>query len=132
VMVRLPHVVVAPSGVRTSVRDLYKDIRHGVFVHDSTSNYVSVDSTFSSAIMSPGAVMFEIRNGELVNRLRRNSIQFITPKLWKSAEALGDASTVAVGTWEMGKGLPRTGFQHSASAPAARFKELDVLNTEAW
>jgi predicted Zn-dependent protease len=132
VVVRLPHVVVAPSSSRTSIRDLYKDIHHGIFVYDSTSNYISVDSMLASGVMSPGAVMFEIRNGELVTRLRRNSIQFSTPQLWKSLEALGDTSTAVTGVWGMGKGLPRTDFQHSANAPAARFKQLDVINTEAW
>jgi TldD protein len=127
VMVRLPHFTVAPGGAPTSLPELYRDIRHGVYVHNA--KYIAMDSTFASGLINPNTTFFEIRKGRLVSILRANTLQFSTPRMWKSLEALGDATTVRAGTQPMEKGLPRTFFTYTATAPAARFKELDVVST---
>jgi TldD protein len=126
-MVRLPHVVIAPAVGRATVRDLFKDIRHGVYVFDA--GYASTDSTFASGFLNAYRPMFEIRNGEPVSILQYNGLQFATPQLWKGIVAIGDASTVQPGFESAGKGLPSTGYLHSADAPAIRFHGLDVTST---
>jgi TldD protein len=128
-LVRVPHVTIAPATERTSLSDLCRDISHGVLIRDQ--RHVWTDPSGASALLTSsfGAAL-EIERGRIVRRLDGNGLQFSTPRFWhQSLAALGDATTVKLTARQIVKGQPETRAWSSASAPAALFKDVDVIGT---
>jgi len=123
VMVRPPNLTVVPSQGHTPIETLYKDMRKGILV--LTEIGVSSDQQLTS-----GGIWgqpFEVQRGQLVRRLRRVQMQFNTTPLLKGLTAIGDATTVRPADVWTRKGMPWVDGRTSASAPAALFKEINVV-----
>jgi len=127
-LIRTPHLAIAPSPSSATLDDLCRGVKKGVLL--LYKGYVSTDNTVASGfVLYPGALL-EIDRGTVVRRLRGNGVQFATRRVWQALGALGDATTLAQNAGKMDKGQPSQFGAYSSSAPAALFKEVDVINTE--
>jgi predicted Zn-dependent protease len=127
VLVRVPHLTVVPGGERASLDDLCKDIARGVLV---LRGYLTVDQQLRSGLLFNRGAMLEIVNGKIVRRLEANGLQFNTNRFWRSLTSLGDATTVEQTAVRLYKGQPARSAWSSASAPAALFKDVDIISTK--
>ena len=76
-----------------------------------------------------GNIVQEVRNGKIIGHVKDAALQFRTREFWKSMDAIGDASTVHVTGLRQYKGDPYQRFNQTISAPAARFRNVNVINT---
>jgi len=131
VLVRVPHLTVAPATQSASIDDLCADVTRGLLVR--WKYYFSIDQQFSSATLTSGivGVLLEIEKGKVVRRVEGNGLQFSTRRFWKSLTALGDSSTMGNGFSTADKGQPWQSITQSATAPAGFFKDVDVVVTRA-
>ncbi|MBA2694824.1 MAG: TldD/PmbA family protein, partial [Actinobacteria bacterium] len=73
-----------------------------------------------------------IENGRIVGQVRDAAYQATTTDFWGSMDAVGGPSTyLLAGTFSCGKGQPGQGAPVSHGAPAARFRDVNVLNTRS-
>jgi TldD protein len=128
VMIRPPHLTVAPSPTMTTVKDLCADVSHGLFVRETP--WVNTDQQLASGSLFYGRLMLEIEKGQFVRRIEGSGIQFGTAKFWKSLTMLGGARTMRTSDFEAFKGLPWRMLAQSATAPAGLFKDVDVISTK--
>jgi len=126
VLARVSHVAVAPSAKPASLEDLCHGITRGLLIR--RGGYIAVDQKFASGVMLFAGAILEIENGKIVRRIQGNALQFTTSRLWRhSLAALGDATTVWTSATQYWKGQPETLGWASATAPAALFKDVDVI-----
>jgi TldD protein len=129
VQVRCGHLAVAPSSATASLDDLIKDISRGVLVRRGLLRGIASDQRLSSVNMSSfETLMLEIEGGKVVRRALANVLQFGTMGMWKSLTALGDATTVLTASGSTDKGIPWWSSPYDASAPAALFKEANLID----
>jgi TldD protein len=77
-------------------------------------------------------LFYEIKHGKRGDMLRDVAYQGRTPDFWNALDGLGDRSTYFLGgTVFCGKGQPAQLAPVSHGAAAARFRRINVLNTEA-
>jgi len=74
-------------------------------------------------------MMFEVRGGELVRRVFGARLLFSTKKLFPTLTAVGDASTVDNSTQGMPVAFPSMMVSSVVTAPAALYRNLDVVDT---
>jgi len=127
VVVRPPHLVIAPGQGTATLDDLCQGIAHGLVLCEC--RWVSMDQQLSSGSFPIVSLLLEIERGKVVRRVEGNVLQFTTAKLWKSLTTLGDAGTVRTNAVELVKGLPWRWFTQGATAPAALIKDVDVYST---
>jgi TldD protein len=130
VEVVVPRLSILPAASHTSVRDLCREIDHGLLLRYNQDKWQS-DSTLTSGFKTcdRDGNVFEIVNGKIVSRLHCIGLQFSTPRFWRSLKTLGGADTVAPAAVSTLGGDRRTTTWQSASAPAGLFNEIDVINT---
>jgi len=90
--------------------------------------YFSVDQQLTTGSLLWG-LMYEIRKGKLVHRVRDAGIQFGTRKFWKSLTVLGGANSVRSQHYDAYKGNPWRRLKETGTAPAGLFKDVDVIGT---
>jgi len=79
-----------------------------------------------------GQRFYEIRDGRLAGQLRDVAYQATTTDFWGSMDAVGGAGTwVLGGAFNCGKAQPGQVAAVSHGCPAARFRDISVLNTTA-
>jgi TldD protein len=111
-----------------SLDDLFADVQDGIYVVGNGS--WSIDQQRYN-FQFTGQLFFEIKNGKRGDMLRDVAYQGRTPDFWNSMDALGDQSTYFLGgTLFCGKGQPSQSAAVSHGAPAARFRQVNVFNTE--
>jgi len=131
VMVRAPHLTVAPTARTASLAELCRDLGRGLLIRGMP--HVSTDQQFVSASMSlrnsefGACEMFEIERGVPVRSIHGNAVEFATSKFLKALVALGDATTTQSTALSFYKGNPWKGALQSVTAPAAVVKELNVI-----
>jgi len=126
VLIRTPHLTIAPGAQTASVDALCQEIGRGVLVHQADWGHLTMDPRCGSGALVR-ASLFEIERGQIVRRVPDAVLQFSTRALWKSLATLGDASTVQTSDgWSM-KGQPWMTVRQSATAPAAAFKDVDLI-----
>jgi TldD protein len=77
-----------------------------------------------------GQVAYEIRGGRIVGMLRDVAYQMRTPDFWNSMDLIGGRSSYMLGgTFNDGKGQPSQVNAVSHGCPAARFRQVSVINT---
>lgn len=128
VLVRSPHLTVAPAAQRATLEDLYRDIPRGLLIRYADN--VATDQQLSSGSLTWAGAMFEIEKGKIVRRIDGNGIQFGTSTFWKSLMAVGDANTTGMGTFYLSKGQPWRYVIRTATAPAGFFKDVNVISTK--
>jgi TldD protein len=130
--VRAPHLSVMPSLASASLEALCRDVKDGVLVLGTED--LAIDQQFASGSISATrdgpnvGVILKLAKGKIVARVAGNGLNTVTKKLWKEQlVALGDASTVQQTDFQTRKGMPWRESLQSTSAPAALFKDVDVV-----
>ena len=125
----MPNVSLQPAADDTSVADLIGQVEHGLFVEGDKS--WSIDMQRYN-FQFTGQRFFAIENGRLTHQVRDVAYQATTTDFWGSMAAVGGRGTfVLMGALNCGKGQPAQSAPVSHGAPAALFRQVNVLNTEA-
>jgi TldD protein len=127
-MQRMPNVSLEPNPQPTSLEDLFAGVEDGIYVVGEGS--WSIDQQRYN-FQFGGQLFYEIKNGKRGDMLRDVAYQGRTPDFWNAMDGLGDASTRFVGgSFFCGKGQPAQLAAVSHGAVPARFRRINVLNTE--
>ena len=125
---RMPNISLQPNPNPTSLDDLIAGVEDGIYII-GTGSY-SIDQQRYN-FQFTGQLFFEIKNGKRGGMLRDVAYQGRTPEFWNALDGLGDKSTYFLGgTNFCGKGQPLQSAPVSHGAVAARFRQINVLNTE--
>jgi len=125
---RMPNVSLEPNPKQTSLEDLFAGVDDGIYVVGDGS--WSIDQQRYN-FQFGGQLFYEIKNGKRGAMLRDVAYQGRTPDFWNAMDGLGDASTRFVGgSFMCGKGQPAQIAPVSHGAVPARFRQINVLNTE--
>ena len=125
---RMPNVNLLPNAERdVSLEELLDGVERGILIEGRGS--YSIDQQRYNAQFG-GQVFHEIRNGRQVGMLKDVAYQIRTPEFWNSLDLLGGESTYELGgTFNDGKGQPSQSNAVSHGCPAARFRDVTVINT---
>jgi TldD protein len=125
---RMANVSLQPSPDPTSLDDLFADVKDGIYVVGNGS--WSIDQQRYN-FQFTGQLFYEIKNGKRGEMLRDVAYQGRTPDFWNALDGLGDKSTYFLGgSIFCGKGQPSQLAPVSHGAVPARFRRINVLNTE--
>jgi TldD protein len=125
---RMPNVSLQPNLVPTSLDDLFADVEDGIYVVGNGS--WSIDQQRYN-FQFTGQLFFEIKDGKRGDMLRDVAYQGRTPDFWNALDGLGDRSTYYLGgSLFCAKGQPTQLAEVSHGAVPARFRQINVLNTE--
>ena len=125
---RMPNVSLEPNPQASSLADLFAGVDDGIYVVGEGS--WSIDQQRYN-FQFGGQLFYEIKNGKRGAMLRDVAYQGRTPDFWNAMDGLGDKSTRFVGgTFFCGKGQPAQVAAVSHGAVPARFRQINVLNTE--
>jgi len=125
---RMPNISLQPNPDPTSLDDLIGGVENGILIVGSGS--WSIDQQRYN-FQFGGQLFYEIRNGKRGAMLRDVAYQAQSQSFWNAMDAVGDRSTWQLcGTFNCGKGEPGQAAPVSHGAPAARFRNINVLNTE--
>ena len=126
---RMPNVSLQPGTTEVTVEDLIGGVERGIYVVGDKS--WSIDMQRHN-FQFTAQRFYEIRNGRLAGQLKDVAYQGVTTEFWKSMEAVGGPSTWLLhGSFNCGKGQPGQTAPVSHGAPAALFRQVNVLNTTA-
>jgi TldD protein len=125
---RMPNVNLLPNAERdVSVEELIADVQNGILIDGDGS--FSIDQQRYNAQFG-GQTFKEIKNGRITGTLKDVAYQMRTPEFWNGMDLLGGPSTVFMGgSFFDGKGQPSQSNAVSHSCPAARFRQVNVINT---
>jgi TldD protein len=126
VITRAPHLVMHPGTKTSSLDDLCREMRYGVVVLNDGD--IHVDQQFTSGTIGPESMMFEVSRGKIGRRIANNALRFNVIPFLKGMVALGDQRTACTYDRWMNKGMPWQRARQSASAPAALFREVDLVS----
>jgi TldD protein len=124
----MPNVSLEPNPQASSLEDLFAGVDDGIYVVGEGS--WSIDQQRYN-FQFGGQLFYEIKNGKRGAMLRDVAYQGRTPDFWNAMDGLGDKSTRFVGgSFFCGKGQPAQLAAVSHGAVPARFRQINVLNTE--
>jgi TldD protein len=125
---RMPNISLKPNETRTSRDDLIAGVEDGLYVVGAGS--WSIDQQRDN-FQFGGQVFYEIENGKLGEMVQGAAYQGRTLDFWAGLDGLGDASTYELhGVFTCGKAEPVQLAPVSHGAPVARFRGVEVLNTD--
>jgi TldD protein len=125
---RMPNISLQPNPAKSSLDDLIGDVKDGIYIVGAGS--WSIDQQRYN-FQFGGQLFYEIRNGKRGEMLRDVTYQATTTDFWNSLDGLGDRSTYVLGgSFYCGKGQPPQIAPVSHGAVPARFRQINVLNTE--
>ncbi|WP_300018333.1 TldD/PmbA family protein [Pseudonocardia sp.] len=126
---RMANVSLQPDPARdTSTAELIAGVERGIYVVGDKS--WSIDMQRYN-FQFTGQRFFRIENGELAGQLRDIAYQATTTDFWRSLDAVGGPSTwVLHGAMNCGKAQPGQVAAVSHGCPSARFRGVNVLNTQ--
>ena len=124
---RMPNVSLQPAATDVTLDDLIGGVDRGIFVVGDKSWSIDMQRyNFQFTAQR----FYEIRGGKLAGQLKDVAYQGTTTEFWNSMEAVGGPSTwVLGGSFNCGKGQPGQTAPVSHGAPAALFRQVNVLNT---
>jgi len=126
---RMPNVSLQPAQADITVADLVSRVERGLYVTGDKS--WSIDMQRYN-FQFTGQRFYAIENGEIAGQVGDVAYQATTTDFWGSMEAVGGPSTyLLMGALDCGKGQPGQVAPVSHGAPAALFRSVNVLNTEA-
>jgi TldD protein len=126
---RMANVSLQPSPDPVSTDDLIAGVDRGIYIVGDRS--WSIDMQRYN-FQFTGQRFYEIRDGRLAGQLRDVAYQATTTDFWGSMDAVGGAGTwVLGGAFNCGKAQPGQVAAVSHGCPAARFRDISVLNTTA-
>lgn len=125
---RMPNISLQPSETPMSLDGLLSGVRRGIYIAGRGS--WSIDQQRYN-FQFGGQLFYEIRDGRLGDMLRDVAYQARAPDFWSAMDGIGDRSTYVLGgTATCGKGQPPQTAPVSHGAVPARFRQINVLNTE--
>lgn len=125
---RMPNVSLQPNPDPASLDELIADVKDGIYIVGTGS--WSIDQQRYN-FQFGGQLFYEIKNGKRGDMLRDVAYQGRTPDFWNAMDGLGDKSTYVLGgSFFCGKGQPIQIAPVSHGAVPARFRGINVLNTE--
>jgi TldD protein len=123
----MPNVSLEPSNEQVSLDDLIAGVKRGVLIFGDGS--FSIDQQRYN-FQFGGQVFWEIKDGKQVSMLRDVAYQSRTRDFWGACDGLGGEPTYVLGgALNDGKGEPGQSNAVSHGCPAARFRQVNVLNT---
>ncbi len=126
---RMPNVSLQPATTDVTVSDLVSRVERGLYVVGDKS--WSIDMQRYN-FQFTGQRFYAIENGEVAGQVADVAYQATTTDFWGAMEAVGGPSTYRLmGALDCGKGQPGQSAPVSHGAPAALFRSVNVLNTEA-
>ncbi len=124
---RMPNVSLAADPQGPDVDGLIAGVDRGIYVVGNKS--WSIDMQRYN-FQFTGQRFYAIRDGRLAGQVRDVAYQATTTDFWRSMDAVGGPSTyLLAGSLNCGKGQPGQGAPVSHGSPAARFRDINVLNT---
>jgi TldD protein len=124
---RMPNVSLLPGEEDLTIDDIIAATDRGILIHGRGS--YSIDQQRYN-FQFGGQVFHEIRNGAVVGMVRDVGYQGRTPEFWNSLDMLGGPRSYELGgTLYDGKGQPTQANAVSHGCPAARFHNVDIINT---
>ena len=121
-ILRIPNLSLLPGKV--SYEDLIASTKKGVLME--TNRCWSIDQRRLN-FQFGCEIAFEIRNGKRTRMLKNASYQGVTPKFWRSCDAIGDAASWQLwGVPTCGKGQPVQTAEMTHGASPARFRNVRV------
>ena len=125
---RMPNISLKPNEGAASRDDLIAGVNDGLYVVGAGS--WSIDQQRDN-FQFGGQIFYEIKNGKLGDMVQGAAYQGRTLDFWSGLDGLGDASTYALwGVFTCGKAEPMQLAPVSHGAPCARFRGVEVLNTD--
>ncbi|WP_232661320.1 TldD/PmbA family protein [Pseudonocardia sp. TRM90224] len=126
---RMANVSLRPDPVQdTSTDELIAGVERGIYVVGDRS--WSIDMQRYN-FQFTGQRFYSIENGKLAGQLRDVAYQATTTDFWGSMDAVGGPSTwVLHGAMNCGKAQPGQIAPVSHGCPSARFRGVNVLNTQ--
>jgi TldD protein len=126
---RMPNVSLEPGKEDLSLDQLVGGVDNGILIYGNGS--FSIDQQRYN-FQFGGQTFWEIKQGKIIGMLRDVAYQSRTPDFWNSCDALGGQSTYALGgSFNDGKGEPSQSNAVSHGCPVARFRNVNVLNTDS-
>jgi TldD protein len=126
---RMANVSLQPSPDPVTTDDLIAGVDRGIYIVGDRS--WSIDMQRYN-FQFTGQRFFEIKDGRLRGQLRDVAYQATTTDFWGSMDAVGGAGTwVLGGAFNCGKAQPGQVAAVSHGCPAARFRDVSILNTTA-
>ncbi|HET7814880.1 MAG TPA: TldD/PmbA family protein [Candidatus Baltobacteraceae bacterium] len=121
-MIRMCNLNLLPGN--TPFENLFDDVKDGIYMESNRS--WSIDDHRLN-FQFGCEIAWEVKNGKRGRMLKNPTYAGVTPAFWNSCDAIGDqASWVAWGTPNCGKGEPmQTGRTAQCAAPA-RFRNVEV------
>ncbi len=123
---RMPNISLLPGEDDYVLDDLVAATERGILIKGRGS--YSIDQQRYN-FQFGGQVFYEIRDGKIVRMLRDVAYQGRTPEFWNSLDMLGGPGSYQLGgTFFDGKGQPSQSNAVSHGCPAARFRQVTVIN----
>jgi TldD protein len=124
---RMPNVSLAPDRVERSLADLIAATDDGVLISGNGS--WSIDHQRLN-FQFGGQAFWEIKRGKKTHMLRDVAYQANTIEFWHACDLIGGPKSWAMGgTLSDGKGEPSQSNSVSHGCPPARFRKVNILNT---
>jgi TldD protein len=124
---RMANVSLQPASSSTSTDDLIAGVARGLVVVGDKS--WSIDMQRYN-FQFTGQRFYAIRDGKLAGQVRDAAYQATTTDFWGSMDAVGGPETwVLNGAFNCGKAQPGQVAPVSHGCPAARFRDIKILNT---
>jgi TldD protein len=126
---RMPNVSLEPGKDDTSLDQIVSGVDNGILIYGNGS--FSIDQQRYN-FQFGGQTFWEIKQGKVTGMLRDVAYQSRTPDFWNSCDGLGGQATYALGgSFNDGKGEPSQSNAVSHGCPVARFRNVNVLNTDS-
>jgi len=124
---RMPNVSLEPGARDTSLDELVAGVEKGILIHGDGS--WSIDQQRYN-FQFGGQTFREISKGKIAGMMRDVAYQSRSTDFWGACDGLGGRSTYQLnGSFVDGKGEPGQVGVVSHGCPAARFRQINVLNT---
>jgi len=125
---RMPNVNLLPGEKQLSEEQLIADTEDAILIRGRGS--WSIDHQRYN-FQFGGQTFHEVKKGKLVGMLRDVAYQARTPEFWGSCDAICDRSAYYVGgSFGDGKGEPSQSNAVSHGCATARFRRVNILNTQ--
>ncbi len=124
---RMPNVSLMPNEKDVTLDDIIAATDKGIMITNRGS--YSIDHQRYN-FQFGGQAYWEVRNGKVTGMVKDVAYQATTTSFWNSLDMLGGKSTWFLGgTFNDGKGEPGQSNQVSHGCPAARFRNINIINT---
>lgn len=125
---RMPNINLVPGKKKMSLDDLIASTDRGILIKGRGS--YSIDHQRYN-FQFGGQTYWEIRGGKVVGMLEHVAYQAKTPDFWNACDAICDEDDYWVGgSFYDGKGEPGQSNAVSHGCSTARFRQINVLNTD--